>query len=40
MDLDDEDCEVEMQLPGSYELSPKVRAALKDVQGVIEVVEV
>ena len=40
MDLEDEDCDVEMRLPGSYDLSPRVRAALKDAPGVIEVIEV
>jgi len=40
MDLVDEDCDVEMRLPGAYDLSPKVRAALKDAPGVIEVIEV
>ena len=40
MDLDDEDCDVEMRLPGSYDLSPRVRAALKDAPGVIQVIEV
>ncbi len=40
MDLEEEDCDVEMRLPGSYDLSPRVRAALKDAPGVIEVIEV
>ncbi len=40
MDIEEEDCDVEMRLPGLYDLSPRVRAALKDAPGVIEVIEV
>jgi len=40
MDLEEEDCDVEMRLPGLYDLSPRVRSALKDAPGVIEVIEV
>ena len=38
--VEEEDCEVELGLPGAYDLSPKVRAMLKDAPGVIEVREV
>ena len=40
MDLEEENCDVEMRLPGLYDLSPRVKAALKDAPGVIEVIEV
>jgi len=32
--LAEEDCEVEFTLPGEYDLSPKVQAALKDATGI------
>ncbi len=34
MMLPEEDCEVEFTLPGEYDLSPKVQAALKDAAGI------
>jgi DNA polymerase-3 subunit alpha len=40
MHLADEDCEVEFTLPGEYELSSKVQAALKDAAGVAHVEQV
>ncbi len=38
--LPDENCEVEFTLPGEYELSGKVQAALKDAAGVAHVEQV
>ena len=38
--LPEEDCEVEFTLPGEYDLSAKVQAALKDAAGISMVVQV
>ncbi len=40
MHLEDEDCEVEFTLPGEYDLSSKVQAALRDASGVSMVEQV
>lgn len=40
MMLPEEDCEVEFTLPGEYDLSAKVQAALKDAAGISMVVQV
>jgi len=34
------DLEVEVELPGRYEATPSLRAALKSVPGVVEVTDI